>query len=91
MSTKYKNIKTTCNEKNIDAVLPQPTARLVAAITGTTESYVKKVHTGHRADKSPKAQTVKYCYELIIGGQEVLVKEVSKVIAKVKSQTPQNL
>ncbi|MDB4918777.1 hypothetical protein [Mucilaginibacter sp.] len=78
--TKDKNIKTTCNKKSISKVLPAPTAEVVAEIVGVSESYVKKVRTGTRPDKSPAADAVKYCNELLIDGQKLLVQTVAEIM-----------
>jgi hypothetical protein len=85
MTDKYKDIKTTCTKKDVFPVLPQPTAIVLAEIVGVSESYAKKVRTGNRSDKSETAELVKYCNELIIGGQEVLIKSIHKIITNHKS------
>ncbi|WP_295715647.1 hypothetical protein [Mucilaginibacter sp.] len=85
--TEDKNKKTTCTKNCANLVLPRPTAKLIAAITDTSASLVKKVNTGDRNDKSENAQLIKYCTELIVEGQQVLVQAVSEIISG-KKQTP---
>jgi hypothetical protein len=81
-----KNKKTTCNKKSVAKVLPAPTAEVVAEIVGVSPSYVKKVRTGARADKSENAELITYCDELLVDGGKVLLKTVSAIIQNRKTQ-----
>jgi hypothetical protein len=76
---KYKNIKTTCTENVTPLVLPEPTAEILAKITGTSASYVKKVRNGNRPVTTAAAQKIKMCYDFIVNEQEELVKVASKI------------
>lgn len=77
--SKDKNIKTTCNEIIAELVCPEPAA-VVAALTGTSASYVKKVRTGDRNDTSIKAQKIKMCDQLICNEKTFLLATVSQMM-----------
>ncbi len=83
--TKDKNIKSTCNKKSTALVLPAPTAKLIAEIVGVSPSYVKKVRTGDRTGDTAATDLVKYCNELLIDGQNVLLQSVGEIIESKKS------
>lgn len=66
-------------------MLPAPTAKLIAEIVGVSPSYVKKVRTGDRTGDTAATDLVKYCNELLIDGQNVLLQSVGEIIESKKS------
>lgn len=88
MTSENTNKKTTCNKKSAAAVIPVP-AQVIADIVGVSESYVKKIRENTRRTNTETAVKVKYCDELIIEGQQVLIKEVSKIIHKPSKKSDQ--
>ena len=75
--SEYKNKKTTCNKKAVSAVLPAPSAEVVAELTGVSPSYAKKIINGNRPAKTQTATKVKECYELIVDTQSELLQIVA--------------
>ena len=79
MKSENTNKKTTCNKKSIPEIKPEP-AKVVAAMTGKSVSYVKKVRTGIRADHSESAALIKEIDETIIYCKKIMWDKIDEII-----------
>jgi hypothetical protein len=81
MQGNKKSIKTICPENKIDAVIPIP-AKVVAEVSGFSESTVKKVDAGTRSSDTEAGKKIVMARQLLSEGSTVLVDAVRNVMKK---------
>lgn len=78
MLFKDKNIKSICTENKISVVVPVP-AKIVAEMTGGSESMVKKVREGKRKD-GKLCQKIRVADQLLQVGITATINQVTEII-----------